>query len=173
MQVSLGDQLGLSAAQLQRQVWGESEQVQRKGGLRILVIDDEEALADYIESWMYNVGYEAEAVYTGEAGVERALRNDYGLIFMDLNLPGINGLEATWRILAERPSSRIVLMTGAGLADAHSAEIEATPFTTVLLKPFTAQEIEALLERLESGDEAGRDQVLPQSESLEIGRAHV
>jgi signal transduction histidine kinase/predicted RNA-binding protein with RPS1 domain/DNA-binding NarL/FixJ family response regulator len=172
MQVSLGDQLGLSAAQLQRQVWGEVEQVQRKAGLkRILVVDDEEALADFMESWMYGLGYQVEAVYSGAAGVERGLRGDYGLIFMDLNLPDISGLEATRRILAERPSSRIVLMTGAGLADENSAEIEAIPFTTVLLKPFSAQEIESLLDRLESGEEAARGQVLPQAESLaaEIG----
>jgi signal transduction histidine kinase/predicted RNA-binding protein with RPS1 domain/DNA-binding NarL/FixJ family response regulator len=179
MQVSLGDQLGLSAAQLRRQVWGEVEQAQRKVGLkRILVVDDEEALADFMESWMYGLGYEVEAIYSGAAGVERALRGDYGLIFMDLNLPDISGLEATRRILAERPSSRIVLMTGAGLADENSAEIEAIPFTTVLLKPFSAQEIEALLDRLESGEEARPGQVLLQpigplrgSESLaaEIG----
>jgi signal transduction histidine kinase/predicted RNA-binding protein with RPS1 domain/CheY-like chemotaxis protein len=168
MQISLGERLGLTAGQLERQVWGEAEPVKRRDRRlgKILVVDDEETLADLMGRWIYRMGYEVETVYSGKDGVERALENDYGLIFMDLNLPGMDGLEATRRILAGRPSSRIVLITGAGLADEYSAGIEAMNFATVLLKPFTSQEIQALLERLESGDEFIRDFDLPQSKDL-------
>ncbi len=168
MQVSLGDRLGLTARQLERQVWGESEQAKRRDRRlgKILIVDDEEALADLMERWIYRMGYEVETVYSGENGIKRALESDYGLIFMDLNLPGMDGLEATRRILTERPSSRIVLITGASLADEHSAGIEATNLASVLLKPFTPQEIQALLEQLESGDELGRDLDLAQSKDL-------
>ncbi len=165
--VSLGDQLGLSAEQLKRQVWGQSEPIKRDRELgRILIVDDEEALAEPMEDWIFRLGYEVETVHTGQAGVKRALRNDYGLIFMDLNLPDLDGLEAIRRILVQRPSSRIVLITGAGLADEHSTEIEATNIAAVLLKPFSPQKIETLLEDLESGDELGIDDDLTHSQDL-------
>lgn len=166
-QASLGEQLGLSARQLAQQVWGDAGEAEPDRGLgKILIVDDEETLADHLEKWIYGLGYQVESVYTGEAGVERALRRDYGLVFMDLNLPDVNGLEGARRVLAERPSTRIVLMTGASLADEHSADIEAIDFANVLLKPFTSQDIEALLERLESANELGQDDGSPRSENL-------
>jgi signal transduction histidine kinase/DNA-binding response OmpR family regulator len=167
MGVSLGDQLGLSAEQLKRQVWGESGPRKRSRDLgKILIVDDEESLARPMEEWVYRLGYEVETALTGEAGIEHALKNDYRLIFMDLNLPDVDGLGATRRILARRPSSRIVLITGASLADEHSADIEATNLAAVLLKPFTPQKIETLLERLESGDELDTDDDAMQSTEL-------
>jgi predicted RNA-binding protein with RPS1 domain/signal transduction histidine kinase/DNA-binding response OmpR family regulator len=167
MQVSLGEQLGLSANQLKRQVLGEPDTTQHARSLgRILIVDDEEDLAELVESWVYGMGYEVETAYTGEAGLERALRSDFDLILLDLNLPGIDGLEAARRIRAERPSSRIVLMTGASLADEYRQEIETAKFLTVLLKPFTSQEIESLFERLQTGDDLSADDDIMHTKNL-------
>jgi signal transduction histidine kinase/predicted RNA-binding protein with RPS1 domain len=167
MQISLGEQLGLSANQLKQQVLGEPQTAKRERRLgSILIVDDEEALAEVLGDWIYSLGYEVESVYTGEAGVERALRNDYRLIFMDLNLPDLDGLQATQRILAKRPPSQIVLMTGASLADEHRADIETTDFAEVLLKPFTSREIETLLERMEGGEQLGSNDDVEQSKDL-------
>jgi signal transduction histidine kinase/predicted RNA-binding protein with RPS1 domain/DNA-binding NarL/FixJ family response regulator len=158
MQASSGDQLGLSADQLKRQVWGEPERKEHERRIgSILIVDDEVALAERMEDWIYGLGYEVESAYTGGAGVERALRDEYDLILMDLNLPDIDGLEATRRILSQRPASQVVLMTGASLADEYNSDIKAADFAAVLLKPFTAREIESLLELLESGEEVGLD----------------
>jgi signal transduction histidine kinase/DNA-binding response OmpR family regulator len=166
-QISLGEQLGLSANQLKQQVLGEPQMAKRERRLgSILIVDDEEALAELIGDWIYGLGYEVESVYTGEAGVERALRNDYRLIFMDLNLPDLDGLQATRRILAERPLSRVVLMTGASLADEYGEDIETVDFAAVLLKPFTSREIEALLERMEGGEGLDTDDDVTQSKDL-------
>lgn len=166
-QFSLGEQLGLSANQLKQQVLGEPQEIrrERRPG-SILIVDDEEALAELVGDWIYGLGYEVESVYMGEAGVERALRKDHRLIFMDLNLPDLDGLKATQRILAERPLSRIVLMTGASLADEHRADIESIDFAAVLLKPFTSREIEKLLERMEGGEQLDIDGDITQSRDL-------
>jgi predicted RNA-binding protein with RPS1 domain len=72
-QISLGEQLGLSADQLKRQVLGEPQTTRRERRLgSILIVDDEEALAEVIGDWIYSLGYEVQIVYTGEAGAERA-----------------------------------------------------------------------------------------------------
>ncbi len=167
-QISLGEQLGLTAAQLARQTQPQARS-SRQG--RILIVEDEQALADMMEKWLYKLGFEVDTVYAGDTGVEHALAADYRLIFMDLNLPGLDGLEATRQILAQRPASRVVMMTGADLADAHGAAIETIDFVDVLLKPFTLQEVETLLERLERGDLTKGSYVVSQSQELaeEIG----
>jgi signal transduction histidine kinase/DNA-binding response OmpR family regulator/predicted RNA-binding protein with RPS1 domain len=173
LQLSLGDRLGLSANQLERQLRDQTQpagpRAHRSG--KILIVEDERALADLMENWLYKLGYEVDTVYAGDVGVERALATDYQLIFMDLNLPGLDGLEATRQILAQRPSARIAMMTGADLADEHGAAIETLEFVEVLLKPFTLQEIEVLLERLDRGDNVKSPYVVSQSQELaeEIG----
>jgi signal transduction histidine kinase/ActR/RegA family two-component response regulator len=168
-QITLGERLGLSASQLVRTAHSQAARPSRRG--RILIIEDEQALADMMEKWLDKSGFQVDTVYTGDAGVESALAADYELIFMDLNLPGLDGLEATRLILAQRPTSRIALMTGADLADAHDAVIETLDFVEILLKPFTSHEVEALLERLEGGDPAKGAYVVSQSQELaeEIG----
>jgi signal transduction histidine kinase/predicted RNA-binding protein with RPS1 domain len=171
-QISLGEQLGISAQELERQVWGEAETPERRRHAgKVLIVDDEETLAELLEDLIYRLDYEAESAYTGEAGVERALAGSYDLILMDLNLPGMNGLEAARQILAGRPESRIALMTGARLADEYSAEIQGIRFARVLLKPFTAAEIETLIGRLESGDDLGAEEDALHSQDLaaEVG----
>lgn len=57
-------------------------------------------------------GFEAAAeADSGEAGVDAALQQRPGLVLMDINLPGINGIEATRRILARLPDTVVVLVS--------------------------------------------------------------
>ena len=168
LQMSLGERLGLSARQLERRVQQAPPQSwPREPRLgRILVVDDEHTLADAMERLIYKLGYKVDVVYAGDTGVEQALTHTYDLIFMDLNLPGFDGLEAARRILAGQPASQIILMTGASLADEHSAAIETIDFVDVLLKPFTPEEVEALLERLGRDDKSGKSELWSQSPEL-------
>ncbi|MCK6626664.1 MAG: S1 RNA-binding domain-containing protein [Anaerolineae bacterium] len=165
-QLTLGERLGLTAEQL-----AQPAQPLRRRDERILIVEDEQALADMMEKWLRKLGYRVDVVYSGDTGLERALATAYYLIFMDLNLPGLDGLEVTRQILAHRPASQIALMTGADLADEHGPAIESIDFVEVLLKPFTPQEVEALLERLEAGEQSRGAYVISQSQELaeEIG----
>ncbi|MFN8455172.1 MAG: S1 RNA-binding domain-containing protein, partial [Anaerolineae bacterium] len=171
--LSLGDRLGLSASQLERRVGVADEssgQTKRHWG-KILVVDDEQSLTDQMGEWIYRLGYKVDTVYTAEAGIERTLTTPYALIFMDLNMPGLDGLAAARQILAQRPATPIVLMTGADLMDEHHLAIEAMKFADVLLKPFTPQDIEGLLNRIERNDQIKGSYTLPHNQALaqEIG----
>jgi DNA-binding NarL/FixJ family response regulator len=78
--------------------------------VRVLIVDDQEpfrlAARTVVEA---TDGFEVVGeVETGEASVEAARELDPDLVLMDVNLPGINGLEATRRILQD--SSRIVIL---------------------------------------------------------------
>lgn len=171
--LSLGERLGLSASQLEHQT-GVIDKLsgQKKRRLeKILIVDDEQTLTDQMGEWIHRLGYKVDTVYTGEAGIERSLSAPYGLIFMDLNMPGVDGLAAARQILAQHPATPIVLMTGADLIDEHHLAIEALKFADVLLKPFTPQDIEGLLSRIERNEQIKESYTLPNNQALaqEIG----
>ena len=80
--------------------------------VRVLIVDDQAPFRDAARTVVeltdgFEVVGEAE---TGEAAVEAALEHAPDLILMDVNLPGIDGLEATRRILAESERPPVVLV---------------------------------------------------------------
>ena len=59
----------------------------------ILIVEDEQNLARFLELELTHEGYKVDIEYDGEPGLEKALNNDFDLIILDLMLPNINGLE--------------------------------------------------------------------------------
>jgi DNA-binding NarL/FixJ family response regulator len=81
--------------------------------VRVLIVDDQEpfrmAARMVVEATDgFDVVGEAE---TGEASVEMARALEPDLVLMDVNLPGINGLDATRQILADRPATIVLLVS--------------------------------------------------------------
>lgn len=79
----------------------------------VLIVDDQPPFRAVARTVVgvtpgFTVAAEAE---TGEGAVEAARRERPGLVLMDINLPGINGIEATRRILAELPGTVVVLLS--------------------------------------------------------------
>jgi CheY-like chemotaxis protein len=102
----------------------------------VLVVDDEQVIADTLAKILDLNGYDASAVYTGSAAVEsaRSLRPD--LIISDVIMPDMNGIEAAISIRSFLPSCKILLFSGqAATADlledaraqGHEFEILAKP----------------------------------------------
>ena len=80
---------------------------------KVLIVDDQEPFREAARMVVeltdgFEVIGEAES---GEAGVEAALELQPDLVLMDVNLGGIDGTEATRRILAERPSTVVFLVS--------------------------------------------------------------
>jgi CheY-like chemotaxis protein len=103
---------------------------------RVLVVDDEQVIADTLAKILDLNGYDASAVYTGTAAVEsaRALKPD--LVISDVIMPDMNGIEAAISIRGFLPSCKILLFSGqAATADllenaraqGHEFEILAKP----------------------------------------------
>ena len=64
----------------------------------ILIVEDEQNLARFLELELTHEGYKVDIEYDGEPGLEKALNNDFDLIILDLMLPNINGLEICRRV---------------------------------------------------------------------------
>ena len=60
---------------------------------RILIIEDELSIAELEKDYLELSGFEVEVETTGDMGVERALKEDFNLIILDLMLPNMDGYE--------------------------------------------------------------------------------
>ena len=61
--------------------------------IKVLIVEDEEKIARFIELELKHEGYEVDKALDGRTGAEKALSNDYDLILLDVLLPQLNGLE--------------------------------------------------------------------------------
>jgi CheY-like chemotaxis protein len=103
---------------------------------RVLVVDDEPLVADTLALILKQNGFEAKAVYSGEAAVDAAQVLQPDVVITDFAMGAMNGIEAALRISAVRPGCRIILFSGnVMLTDLqHETENLAVPFE-ILSKP--------------------------------------
>ncbi len=110
---------------------------------KILIIEDEQNLARFIELELKHEDYEVEICYDGESGLNQALTDDYDCILLDLMLPKMNGLEVCRRIRREK-NTPIIMITAKG--DTYDKVIGLDyGADDYIVKPF---DIEELLARI-------------------------
>lgn len=79
---------------------------------KVLVVDDEQVIADTLAKILDLNGYDASAVYTGTAAVESARSLQPDLIISDVIMPDMDGIEAAIQIRAFLPNCKILLFSG-------------------------------------------------------------
>ncbi len=84
---------------------------------RILIIDDEAAIRESLETLLSLEGYAVEAAVNGEEGLDRIEEKFYDLILLDLALPGKSGLEILPLIRERHPSLPVIMITAYGKVD--------------------------------------------------------
>ncbi|MDK9866371.1 two-component system response regulator [Staphylococcus equorum] len=77
---------------------------------KILIVEDEQNLARFIELELEHENYTVDIEYDGRPGLEKALSNNYDLILLDLMLPNINGLEIC-RQIRQKQTTPIIIIT--------------------------------------------------------------
>src|SRR5512137_2828955 len=81
---------------------------------RILVIDDEAAIRDSMRMILEYEGYEFLGAATGEEGIALADREAIDLVFLDIKMPGMDGLEVLGRLKAASETLPVVMISGHG-----------------------------------------------------------
>jgi len=120
--------------------------VDRDAPFRVLVVDDEEIVADSLARILNEKGFAAKAAYSGEEALESASILKPDALISDVIMPGISGVELALRISRQFPSCRIVLFSAltvvANLLKASGAE---NCGFTLLAKPIHPDEVLACL----------------------------
>jgi len=91
------------------------------GKHRILVIEDQEDLAELYESSLTKAGYEVTNAYTGEEGVAEFQANGADAVLLDMTLPEMHGTKALEEIRNLSSSVPVVVVTGETLAESRDA----------------------------------------------------
>jgi two-component system nitrogen regulation response regulator NtrX len=90
---------------------------QEKKKLHILVVDDEQDFLCSMETWFTSQGYEVQAVSSGEAALETLKKMTPNVIFLDVSMPGLNGLQTLEQIRKTKPRVPVVILTAHGDED--------------------------------------------------------
>jgi DNA-binding response OmpR family regulator len=110
--------------------------------MRILVVEDERSIADFIERGLRSEGYTVTCVHDGETAEKEALTGDFGLVLLDVLLPKRNGLEVLKSIRARERELPVILLTARGEIE-HKVEGLDLGATDYVVKPFSIEELMA------------------------------
>ena len=108
---------------------------------RILIIEDEEAIADLEKDYLELSGFEVKICNTGDEGVQTALREEFDLIVLDLMLPGLDGFEVCKKIREEKNIP--IIMVSAKKEDIDKIRGLGMGADDYMTKPFSPSELVA------------------------------
>ncbi|MBI4974949.1 MAG: response regulator, partial [Candidatus Omnitrophica bacterium] len=121
--------------------------------MRILVIEDEKKITDFIRKGLKEEGYAVDVAYDGEEGFFLVKTNDYDLILLDLMLPKMDGITVCKRLRGEGISTPVLMLTAKETVKDRVTGLDAGA-DDYLTKPFAFEEllarVRALLRKRES-----------------------
>ena len=105
----------------------------------ILLVEDEERLARFVELELLHEGYQVDKSGNGREALTKALENHYDLILLDIMLPGLNGLEVLRRLLNEKEVPVILLTARDAVMDKVSGlDAGAVPAAMKMKRVFSS-----------------------------------
>lgn len=108
---------------------------------KILIVEDEEAIADLEKDYLELSGFEVEVANDGETGLKKALENDYDLFILDLMLPGVDGFEICRQVRDEKNTP--IIMVSAKKDDIDKIRGLGLGADDYITKPFSPSELVA------------------------------
>ncbi|MDQ1697451.1 MAG: hypothetical protein QOJ03_2804 [Frankiaceae bacterium] len=115
--------------------------------MRVLVVEDEPMLADTIATGLRREAMAVDVAYDGHGALERTSLNDYDVVVLDRDLPGVHGDEICREIVRSAALTRVLMLTAAGAVDdrVNGLSIGADDY---LGKPFAFAELVARIRAL-------------------------
>ncbi|MFC1402356.1 MULTISPECIES: response regulator transcription factor [Streptacidiphilus] len=115
--------------------------------MRVLVVEDEQLLADAVATGLRREAMAVDVVYDGQAALDRVAVNDYDVVVLDRDLPLVHGDDVLRKIVEEGQPTRVLMLTAAGdISDrVEGLELGADDY---LPKPFAFSELVARVRAL-------------------------
>jgi len=132
--------------------------------LQVLVIDDDAVVGRSFDRVLSEKGYEVSTALSGEEALETLDHSNFDVVFTDIKMPGIDGLEVTERIKAKCPWTPVVVITGYG-TQANEVRASVLGASGFVRKPLTPEIIESITLKAVN-DSAANEDVIEEVEAL-------
>ena len=113
---------------------------------RILVVDDDRALADNIVEFLTKLGYEAFPAYNGREGLIKFEQEDFQVVITDLKMPEMDGMELLEEMKKLDSDVNVIVLTGFGTIESAVQAIKGGAYDYIT-KPIEFAEIELVVNR--------------------------
>jgi CheY-like chemotaxis protein len=120
------------------------KEIKEYPGKKILIVDDEAAIRDFLSSTLIYWGHRVQAAANGTDALHLFRGNSLDLVLTDLNMPGIDGWSLAMHVKEESPTTLVGLMTAQGIEDIRE-RLEGSSIDFALFKPFTLEKLETQL----------------------------
>jgi DNA-binding response OmpR family regulator len=135
----------------------------------ILIVDDEKNIRLTLSQALETLGAEIDTASNGEEALTKLRGREFGLILLDIRMPGMDGMEILRRVHEIRPDIRVIMMTAYGTIE---SAVEAMKLGAVdfLQKPFDPEEIRELVSRVADRDKLNEHRYLDYASHIEFAK---
>ena len=117
--------------------------------LRIFVVDDHKDIADGLADVLRMKGHEVEVAYNGQQAIRIFREREFDISFMDVMMPGMNGVESFMEIRKIRPAAKVIMMTGYSVEQLLDQAVQEGA-CGILHKPINIDDVLEAMERIHS-----------------------
>ena len=128
---------------------------------KVLLVEDETVVRESVRDWLVEDGYSVECVETREEALDRIKNKEFGVIVLDLKLPGIDGLQVFEQVKELKPETKGVIITAYPSKETQE-KAKRLGLLDYLAKPFKVDDLEKLI-----------TEALGETEREKIGRKHL
>ncbi|MFH0998844.1 MAG: response regulator [Pseudomonadota bacterium] len=119
----------------------------KTSALKVLIVDDEEIIRYTLEAFLKSMGHTPDQEENGLAGLLAIQNTTYDVAFVDIRMPGLDGLDLLRQALAIQPHLSTIVMSGHGDTETRQEAMQAGAFS-FLYKPFRLKEVIDIIERV-------------------------
>ena len=117
-------------------------------GAKVLVVDDEEVIRQFVSQMLVDEGHKVEAVASAEDAIEEIKGKEYHVVMLDIKMPGMSGIELYRHFQKESPSlaDKVIFITGdvMGTSTLNFLSKTKVPY---IIKPFDAKRLNTEINR--------------------------
>jgi len=138
---------------------------------QIMVVDDEEAIREALEAWFIKDGYRVDKAESGFEALERMTTQHCDVYFVDIKMPGMDGMELLAKLKQKQPDAAVIMITAHGSIQT-AVEAMKLGACDYLCKPFDPDQLSLLMERvmasnaLREENQVLKEQLMERRESL-------
>ncbi len=135
----------------------------------ILIVDDEKNIRLTLSQALESLAVETDAASNGEEALQKLGKKEFGLILLDIRMPGMDGMEVLRRVREIRPDIRVIMITAYGTIE---SAVEAMKLGAVdfLQKPFDPDEVRELVSRVMDREKLDEQRLADYTSRIEFAK---